>query len=104
MPEHSKLLEPLDPGGLLLKTCQRLHETLHLSSDKLRSGGVGDYARSTVMLSVILRALMRAVDVSTEARIEGRSSRKHTAAIKAIGQDLKKIEEVTGSLSLARLS
>jgi len=86
MPEHDKMLEPA--AEAFEDTCHRLCKLLGSTTGPLDGDGRRQYARCWRVMSATLSALMRAVDISAEARLEGKPSRGHTAAIKAIAENL----------------
>ncbi len=84
MPEHTRLLVKLrsDFAGF----CRELAQSMPEAQDKPFAVPSREQLRCVGKVGAAIHFLMEAVDVSTEARLEGRSSKLHTARIRSIAE------------------
>jgi len=84
MPVHSDALTPSDKD--LLRSCGDLYSHLATEVSPHDNGRERAEADLVAGVTMLVHLFMEAVDVSTEARVEGRSTRQYTARIQAIAR------------------
>ena len=83
MPAHREELDPLFKA--ILDDCSQLDSPTVISPSELAgTGPTGGLPRLVARTTLLVHLLMRAVDISTEASLEGRASRRYADAIEEI--------------------
>ncbi len=95
MPTHAILI------GDVQNNLSSLYRRLYTAISEAEEGGVerpDEVQKCAIMAMHALSSLMQGVDISAEARLEGRSSRLHTAGIKGIAMSfVEQKEQVSGA-------